>query len=86
MARGVRGENKPTRDGKTVRKPTNEAVEAVEGTGGVVFGCKPGLKVSTAGSGVCEGPRLVLVRIAAFPSLCFYAGDNGTAIRQRNCA
>ena len=42
-----------------------------------MFGWKPGLKVSTAGSGVCEGPRLVLVRIAAFLSVCFYAGITG---------
>ena len=50
MARGVRGENKPTRDGKTVRKSRGETNK------GAIFGCEPGVEVSTAGPGVCEGP------------------------------
>lgn len=67
MAPGVRGENKPTRDGKTVReKMTGRKAAAVvvvvlvmvvvvcvQCRGGGIFGCKPAFKASRCGSGVC---------------------------------
>lgn len=52
MAPGVRGENKPIRGGKTVRKSRGEAeVEAVLGSGGVVCGWEPRLEASAATNG-----------------------------------